>query len=38
MMSGLEMGITGFLILLTLLLIRVHISISMFLAAAGLYI
>lgn len=36
MMSGLEMGIVGF-ILLTLLLIRIHISIAMFLAAAGLY-
>ncbi|HHE3594902.1 putative TRAP transporter large permease [Pasteurella multocida] len=37
MMSGLEMGIVGFFILLTLLLIRIHISIAMFLAAAGLY-
>ncbi len=30
MMSGLEMGIVGFFILLTLLLIRIHISIAMF--------
>ncbi|PJG85085.1 TRAP transporter large permease [Conservatibacter flavescens] len=37
MMSGLEMGIVGFFILLTLLLIRIHIGIAMFLAAAGLY-
>ena len=37
MMSGLEMGIVGFFILLTLLLIRIHISIAMFLAAGGLY-
>ncbi|MDY4479831.1 MAG: TRAP transporter large permease [[Pasteurella] aerogenes] len=37
MMTGLEMGITGFFILLTLLLLRIHIGIAMFLAAAGLY-
>ncbi|TYG34406.1 TRAP transporter large permease [Lonepinella koalarum] len=37
MMSGLEMGIVGFVILLTLLLVRIHISIAMFLAACGLY-